>query len=147
MRTNFLVSGILAACNWHATDFTWGSSPGGTAGTLHLAAEEGYFEGAPGFNVVCHPIMVQRGWTPCRAPDNSELPRGNRVDIIWTSGPVQGRFYLGAAHIFEIAKCGSWVNATARTDIEVPRPPQAGASFEFPVTHLAVSGTEPPLSE
>ncbi|KAL2760077.1 hypothetical protein ACRALDRAFT_1060000 [Sodiomyces alcalophilus JCM 7366] len=128
--------------NWHATDFNWGSSPGGTAGTFNLAAEAGYFKGAPGFNVVCHPIMAQRGWTPCETPEGDDLAPENRVDVIWPSSPVQGRFYFGVAHIFQIAEGGSWVNATARTDIEAP-PPREGASFELSVTHLAVGGTDP----
>lgn len=104
--------------------------------------EEGYFKGAPGFDVVCHPIMAQRGWTPCQTPDGDELDSENRVDVFWPSSSVQGRFNFGVAHVFQIAEGGSWVNVTATADIEVPEPRQP-SSFELSVTNLAVSGSEP----
>lgn len=130
---------------WQATNFNWGSSPGGTAGNLDLVGEEGYIAGAPAFEARCSPIMVQRGWTPCRAPDGGELPATERVEIIWPSGPELGRFYFGAAHIFLNAD-GEWVNATAVTDIETPEP-QGNAAFDFPVVCAEVLDGEPPRPE
>lgn len=136
----------IALPELQVTNFIWGSSPGGTAGSLNLTAEADYFPGAPGFDVVCYPIMVQRGWTPCRTPEGGDLPPENRVDIIWPASEEQGRFVFGAAHIFQIAEGGSWVNATAMTDIEVPEPREP-ASFEIPLAYFAVSGEEPESPE
>lgn len=127
---------------WHATNFIWGSSPGGTSGVLNLAGAAGYVPGAPAFAARCSPILVQRGWVGCRAPDGGALPATERVEMIWTSGPELGRFYFGAAHVFR-TDAGAWVNVTARADIEVPAP-QGNTAFEFPVISVEVLDGEPP---
>ncbi|OBT65527.1 hypothetical protein VE03_05047 [Pseudogymnoascus sp. 23342-1-I1] len=114
-----------------ATDYTWGCSPGGCTSSFKLTAAAGYRAGAPGFNVKCSPIYIQKQWVPCRNADGSKLPATSRVEAIWTQGPDNERQYLGVSHIYH-RKDGKTVNATARTDIL----PVKGHPMEFlfPVT-------------
>ena len=128
------------SATWSATNFRWGSSPGGTIGGYNLTAPDNYIPGAPGFNVYCTSIAYQRGWLSCVTPEGT-FPAPQRVEVIWTSRPaIYDDFFLGAAHIWQDEQ-GEWTNVTAGA--RVPAKWGEKIDFTYNITTIAKSGTAP----
>ncbi|KAI0181138.1 hypothetical protein GGR52DRAFT_20628 [Hypoxylon sp. FL1284] len=84
--------------NWHMLNFQEACSPGGCVATFNISAPTGYVEGAPAFNVSCHPIYIQRGWMDC---DNlASAANGSMVQSMWTGATDRDDIKISVSHLW-----------------------------------------------
>ncbi|TDZ38602.1 hypothetical protein C8035_v005792 [Colletotrichum spinosum] len=129
---------------WLAHDYKWGCSPGGCSANFNLVGKEGYASGAPGFDVVCSPIYVQRSWVECLTQDGRPLSETSKVYAVWQEGPDNELHYLNAAHVFYNEDEGSWYDAQSAAQIV----PGQDIAFKFLVDTVvnAEGGIKPAAS-
>ncbi|TDZ61717.1 Envelopment polyprotein [Colletotrichum trifolii] len=129
---------------WLAHDYKWGCSPGGCSANFNLVGKEGYAGGAPGFDVVCSPIYVQRSWVECLTQDGRPLSETSKVYAVWQEGPDNELHYLNAAHVFYNEDEGNWYDAQSAAQIV----PGQDIAFKFLVDTVvnAEGGIKPAAS-
>ncbi|KAI1376856.1 hypothetical protein F4677DRAFT_418260 [Hypoxylon crocopeplum] len=112
---------------WTATNFEEGCSPGGCIASFNISAPAGYVEGAPAFNVACHPIYIQRGWVECDAI--SELAAGSSVASLWNDASERELIKISVSH--------AWLQGEARYNASGSDEFAAGTTtFQVPVTSI-----------
>ncbi|KAI5926531.1 hypothetical protein F4810DRAFT_707619 [Camillea tinctor] len=124
----FVASATVAAApsnvyaSWPATDFGEGCSPGGCIASFNISAWDGYVQGMPAFDVVCHPVYIQSGWRECEPV--GEQAAGSVVEAIWTEASQREYIRISVAHILtegeKSTNASGWVEfASGTTDFEI----------------------------
>ncbi|TPX17807.1 uncharacterized protein E0L32_002908 [Thyridium curvatum] len=118
--------------NWPVVGFTEGCSPGGCIANYQVSAPAGYLKGAPGFNVTCSPIYIQKGWVDCvpNGDGSASAADGSLVQAVWYGAENRDDILVTVAHI--------WTQGIQRTNAtawKAIQPPQS--DFDVPVMQIS----------
>ncbi|KAH9887423.1 hypothetical protein F4778DRAFT_426075 [Xylariomycetidae sp. FL2044] len=116
--------------SWPATNFVEGCSPGGCIASFNISAPAGYVEGAPAFDVTCHPIYIQQGWLDCDVVSGGD--GDSVVQSMWTGASEFELIKISVAHLFSSSSSGTRYNASGSVEF-----PGGTTSFDVPVTNFS----------